>query len=157
MKTQFIYRRILFALFFTLFVWGGRGQTLINSSFTIQSALPSGNVDWVDQTITSNDYRYVIGNSFDTVSQNYDVWLSYQDTDGIIIWETFIDLNSGSNDYGVGIVADADDQPFIVAASSAQGSTDSDVYLLSLDALGQTLWTVSYDNGGDDHESDECC
>ena len=79
MKTQFIYRRILFALFFTLFVWGGRGQTLINSSFTIQSALPSGNVDWVDQTITSNDYRYVIGNSFDTVSQNYDVWLSYQD------------------------------------------------------------------------------
>jgi hypothetical protein len=71
--------------------------------------------------------------------------------DGRTIWVENIDL--GSNDLAVRIAADSKDNLAIVGHYGDTGA-NSDIVIIKLKPNGDTLWTRTYDSGGDDQPGD---
>jgi len=71
--------------------------------------------------------------------------------DGRTIWVKNIDL--GSNDLAVRIAADSKDNLAIVGHYGDTGA-NSDIVIIKLKPNGDTLWTRTYDSGGDDQPGD---
>jgi hypothetical protein len=71
--------------------------------------------------------------------------------DGRTVWVKNIDL--GSNDLAVRIAADAKDNLAIVGHRGDTGA-NSDIIVVKLKPNGDTLWTRTYDSGGDDQPGD---
>ena len=130
------------------------GQTLLNSSSTIQAGLPAPSIGWLDQVLTSDGGHYVVGNTYDSATASQNVWVKLQDVDGGITWELSLDLGNDSDDYGLGVVVSESDLAYVLAVSYPSGDTAGDIYLIALDEVGEVNWTVTYDGGGDDLPTD---
>jgi hypothetical protein len=71
--------------------------------------------------------------------------------DGKTIWVKNIDL--GSSDLAARIAADSKDNLVIVGHRGGTGA-GSDIVVIKLSPNGDTLWTRTYDSGGDDQPGD---
>ena len=102
---------------------------------------------------TSPDYAYSLDQTLDggyiiTGSTNDDVSLIKTDTTGTVLWaKTY----GGANSESGWVVKATNNGGYIIAASTYSfGAGNSDIYLISADENGDTLWTRTY--GGTEYD-----
>ncbi len=105
-------------------------------------------VDWgfsVDQAVDSG---YIVAGISMSFGLNIDAYLVKTDTDGAVIWDT---TYGGNADDGVLSVRQTSDSGYVAAGmTSSFGSGMTDVYLIKIDADGDTLWTRTFGGPYDD-------
>ena len=99
---------------------------------------------YVQQTADSG--YIVTGYTIDLVGIINDIFLTYLDINGNIIWtKTYGNQNSAE---AALYVEQTSDGGYIIAGGFGSSATKSDIYLLKTDANGDTIWTRTYGKFG---------
>jgi hypothetical protein len=123
----------------------------VDGSIAWQKGLELGDKTWgMGICAVSGDRIAVCGTAgYDT---NTDYMVAMLDAkDGKTIWVKNIDL--GSNDLAARIDADSKDNLVVVGHRGGTGA-GSDIVIIMLKPNGDTVWTRTYDSGGDDQPGD---
>lgn len=100
--------------------------------------------------VLDDDGIIVTGFTKSSLTERSDLWLLRLSPDGTRLWEKRFVRGAGCRGYSV---REAFDGGFVAAGSLlSPESGDNDIYILKVDADGNTLWERIYDsdNGGDD-------
>lgn len=122
-----------------------------------------GDTLWTDLYGSSNvqgfgiaattDGNYVIA-GFAEMSGSGDVLCVKIDADGGVLWEKT--YGGGGSDIAFAIEATTDGGSILTGWTVTDSTTGKDVYVLRLDAAGDTLWTRAYGGPGDDFGTAVC-
>ena len=123
----------------------------VDGSIAWQKGLAVGDKTWgMGICAVSGDRIAVCGTAGSDTNTDYMVAM-LDAKDGKTIWVKNIDL--GSNDLAARIDADSKDNLVVVGHRGGTGA-GSDVVIIMLKPNGDTLWTRTYDSGGDDQPGD---
>jgi hypothetical protein len=78
-----------------------------------------------------------------------DVYLIRTDANGDSLWSRT--YGGAQSDYGHAVVLNTEGGCLVAGATESSGSGDYDVYVLRIDANGNTLWTRTYGGSGSDY------
>lgn len=96
----------------------------------------------------TSDGGYIIVGYTQTVNMFSDIYVIKTDSIGDTLWtKTYRE-----NNYNIGnSILQTTDNGYIIAGSVGSGEYETDVYLIKLDNLGDTLWTRKYDRSISDY------
>ncbi len=134
----------IFSLFLCLIASSSYGQITFQNIYggTVSEA---GN-----SVLQTNDGGYIIlGSTTSFGSGGADIYLVRTDSNGNMLWNR---TYGGTGDDWGSAIAQTNDSGFIIAGSTSSfGAGLDDIYLLKIDANGDTLWSKTY-GGTDDDE-----
>ncbi|MBA3706130.1 MAG: hypothetical protein H0W84_09595, partial [Bacteroidetes bacterium] len=123
----------------------------MKSQVTFQKNYPSINL--YDQSGTDvlpmNDGGYLIcGTTTNEILNDMDIYVVKTDNMGVPIWTK----SYGGNkvEYANSMLETSDGNYFIVGYSQSYGGGDYDIYLIKIKPNGDTLWTKTYGDWGND-------
>jgi len=116
---------------------------------TFEKTYGGEELDWamsVDQTL---DGGYILAGRSNSFSVGWDdVYLLRTDSLGNTLWDT---TYGGSGDHEGYSVEQTMDEGYIVAGCAGCATGFSDVYLIKIDSLGDSLWARTYEGGSEDY------
>ena len=135
---------LLILLFSTIFAVHSHAQIHINKYVLDTFGTPIGKYEWADRKTDSEDYLITVGNTT-TTSGNTKVLIAKHDVDGQLSWqkEHEPEENTDSENYGITLAIDDNDDIFIAAASRLDSGYA--FYLLKLNASGVLQWDTLYE------------
>ncbi|UTW62780.1 S8 family serine peptidase [bacterium SCSIO 12741] len=115
-------------------------QTFFNREWQTHFGNPVS-VDWSKSTTDGSGNLISIGTTFQLGSQ-YDILLIKYDSEGNVIWQRTIDVQSGP-DYGINLTTNQNDDIYIVGAYYNPINSSQDIYLEKFNSSGVSQWSVS--------------
>jgi hypothetical protein len=103
-------------------------------------------IDWGYSVKQTTDGGYIISGFY--LGVNADVWLIKTASNGNILWSrTF---GGAASEIGASCQQTSDGGYIVAGSTNSFGAGNNDVYLIKTDMNGDTLWTKTYGNTGDD-------
>lgn len=118
-----------------------KAQTYINKQWERFTGLPDG-INYSTSTFDSNSNLIVVGNTVVSAG-NTDVLITKYDPTGAILWQQTYNGTSNTQDYGVAVVCDSNDNIYLTAAMT-NTSTNLDITLMKLNSTGTLQWNSSW-------------
>ncbi len=106
--------------------------------------------DYGQAIVATNDGgAFISGNTTSFGAGSFDLWLLKIDSRGDTLWSKT--YGGRGSDYGNSLVVTDDGGAFIVGRTNSFGNGGSDLWLLRVDSNGDTLWTKTYGEAGDEN------
>lgn len=128
-------------------------QSLVNVTESISAAKPDPSFTWSDSKSLSSG-SVTVGNTYDSVSQSYDIIVYVLDQHGNLEWLETFGRAENMNDYATAVAVDYEDNIYVGATSVSTSDSSGDILIIAFDKYGTLLWGDSLDLGGDDLCSD---
>jgi hypothetical protein len=104
--------------------------------------------DAASEIITTVDGNLLLAGYTSNGSGGKDVFLVKVDTDGNLIWQK--NYGGSSDDYAEDLFQDTDGTIWVNGTTASFGAGLRDIYLLKLNATGDSIWTKTYGGSLDD-------
>lgn len=105
--------------------------------------------EWGRSVLQTSDGGYIITGTTDSYGAgSYDIYLIKTDSTGDTLWtKTYGGINT---DESCSFIKTNDDSYVIVGYTNSFGAGSYDIYIIKINATGDTLWTRTYGEGGVD-------
>jgi subtilisin family serine protease len=118
-------------------------QVLVNRLWDVSYGNP-GSLDWSANTLDQNDNLVSTGNTVQSATLT-SALITKRDKNGILLWEKTFSIAPVSQNYGVAVCTDLNDNVF-VAGVCQNGGTNKDILVLKYDPNGFLIWSQTYDS-----------
>lgn len=137
--------RILYSIFFILCPLLGIAQPPDTLWSKVYGWSDSESGSWIEQT---SDKGFIIAGYTTSNLDWYDIWLLKTDSLGDTLWTKIY----GGDQYDqAGSVQQTDDGGYIITGGTSSFGSSIDLWLLRTDSLGDTLWSKTYGDTGNDY------
>ena len=129
-------------------------QVLVNQVWTSNSGQPDAinfpiseweEIDWTSSITTISNELIIVGNTLQSAT-NTDILITKQNSEGQVLWEQTFAGTAGSNDYGLAVILD-NNQNVLVAGVVTTNNQTTDIALLKYSPSGSLLWSSIIDGG----------
>jgi len=124
-------------------------QKYVNKEWSSLTGMPV-KLEWNASITNSNDELLILGNTY-RQNQNSNILLTKYSQGGTIQWQVEYNNNDSTEDYGISLTLDEDNNIYVAGTFGCPGTNSLDLIILKYDNDGDLLWTYTWGGSNQDN------